>query len=371
VRRCADLVLPVLLCVAAPVSAQPPAPLLTIDLSHELKALQLTRVLFLNDHVVLVSLSSRVRVGKNAVLPKDPDLSAKTIIVDTTQKAQLKTVALGNENARQLWPTHDSNLIVKAGNELRLYDGDLHKIAQLQLSTDYMPANVEMSPDGRVIGFQRFQRDRNGKRELITELLDTATLTPVALTNPPGVIWSLLGTGFVGEEWSGKGDLYFHPFSGGRPKLLARAHDHCQFPVKSIATDRILVGNCGSKNLQIVNLSGELVREIHDDVAFAQTSISGRTFILGFEKYSAAHFFKNFNLVANLAGVDDPADETLVRAYEADGENPIFQLKWKPKRSEPLFSAYDNSAIALSPNGKMAALIRGSSLEVYEIPTTR
>jgi hypothetical protein len=42
-------------------------------------------------------------------------------------------------------------------------------------------------------------------------------------------------------------------------------------------------------------------------------------------------------------------------------------LKWKPAKTEPLYDSYDNFAVALSPNGRMMAVARGSWLEVYEL----
>ena len=313
----------------------------------------------------------QIPVSKNAWMVKDAEESAETLVIDVKQQKLVRTVRLGNQSAHVLWPTHDGNLVVRVGNELWLYDERLEKTTRFPLSTEYAPFEIQVSPDGRMIMAQRMLYQ--GKREdhLVTDLLQTDTLAPVVLRNAPRVL-HLVSTGFIEVDEKANGDIYFRPFSNSTGKLLVKGKGRCSPHAQAVASDRVLVASCSAKKGQVVNLAGAPIHQIGDPSwDFAQTSVSGRAFVLGFQQYSKAHFLKDLNLLAVLAGVDDPADVVVLKAYERDSEKPILELGWKPAKSEPLYNSYDNFSVGLSPDGQLMAIVRGSWLEVYQLPISQ
>ena len=292
------------------------------------------------------------------------------MVLNVEEQRQLKTIALGNHRADQLWPTHDGNLIVKADNEFWLYNGNLERVGRFVLSEDYRSRDIEVSPDGRLLIAQNESSEiANGKRHKITvtQLLQADSLTPVAVHNLPRKI-QLTENGIIARDET-SGSLYLVPFSGSERKLLAVREGDCRPWVQAIGAKHFVVRSCSSKSTQILNENGEVLRQTgHGPGSFAQTCISGRTFVLGFQEYSKMHFIKNLNLLADLAGADDPSDLVILRAYSQDAEAPSLELKWKPKKSEPMFDTYDNNAVGLSPDGEKMAIIHGRWLEVYRVP---
>jgi hypothetical protein len=358
-------------------SAQQASPVFRLDLTQQLKPSQQMRVAFLNDELLLLSLSQiqQIPVSKHAWMVKDAEESAETMVVDVKQQRQVRTVTLGNQNAHLLWPTHDGNLIVRVGDELWLYDGGLQKIARFRLSAEYTPLEIQISPDRRMILAQSWahQKTQDGKwtKRLVTDLLQTDTLTPVVLENAP-LVHGLVDTGFIEMDEKTDGDVYFRRFKDSTEKLLVKGNGRCRSRAQAVGGDRVLVAPCSSKRGQVENLLGEPIYQIGDaSWSFAQTSVSGKVFVLGFQQYSGTHFVKDLNLLSDLAGVDDPADVVVLKAYEQDSEKPVLELKWKPTKSEPLYNSYDNFAVGLSPNGRMMALVRGSWLEVYQLPISQ
>lgn len=363
-------IIAVLVLAATTVGAQQASPVFRLDLTQQLKPLQKVRVAFLNDQFLLLSLSQmeQVEVAKHAWLVKDAQQSARTMVVDVKQQKQVSTLTLGNQDAHLLWPTHDGNLIVRAGNELWLYNGELQKTARFPLSADYAPSEIQVSPDGRVIVAQKMLYQRRQEDHLVTDLLQTDTLTRLAFENAPRID-RLVGMGYIAVDEKADGGLYFRQFSNSTGELLIKGGGKCRPHAQAVAGDRILVAACSAKKGQIVNLAGEPTHPTEDASSdFVQTSVSGRAFILGFQQYSKRHFLQDFNPLVLMAGPDDPANVIVLKAYGRDSQKPILELKWKPTKSEPLYDSYDNWAIGLSPSGGLMAIVRGTWLEVYQLP---
>jgi hypothetical protein len=359
----------VLVLAATNVGAQQASPVFRLDLTQQLKPLQKVRVAFLNDQFLLLSLSQmeQIDVAKHAVLVKDAEQSAGTIVVDVKQQKLVDTVTLGNQDAHLLWPTHDGNLIVQAGNELWLYNRDLQKTGRFPLSPDCAPAKIQVSPDGTAIIAQTMPYHRRREDHPTTHLLRTDTLGPLAFANAPR-FFSLVGTGFIAVDEKAE-KFYYRPFSNSTDQLLVKGSGKCLPHAQAVADDRILVASCSAKKGQVVNLEGQPTHSIEDDSwDFVQTSVSGRAFVLGFQRYSKGHFLQDFNPLVLMGGPDDPANVIVLKAYERDSQKPLLELKWKPTKSEPLYDSYDNWAVALSPSGRLMAIVHGTWLETYQLP---
>jgi hypothetical protein len=356
--------------------AQHASPLFRLDLSQRLKPLQEIQVTFLNDDLILLSTSrmQQIPVGNRAWMVKDAEQSAETMVVDIKQRKQVRTVTLGNRNAHFLWPTHNGNLIVRVGDELWLYNGALQKISDFRLSVDSTPVQIELSPDRRMLLAQSWLRQKTIEggwtKRLVSDLLQTDTLSLLKLENVP-IFPQLADSGFLEGDENGGGSIYFRPFSDSSRKLLIEGKESCPPRAQVVGVDRVLVARCTSTKGQVINLGGEPVHQTDDaSWSFAQTSISGKVFVLGFQQYSRMHFLKDLNLIADLAGVDDPADVVVLKAYARDFEKHIFELRWKPTKSEPLYNSSKNFAVGLSPDGQMMAVVHGSALEVYQLPAS-
>ena len=314
----------------------------------------------------------KIPVGKHAWMVSDAEDSTKTIVVDVKQQKVVRTLTLGNSNAQLMWPTSRGGLLVQAGSEMWLYNADLAKIATFPMAEAH--SRIQFSPDASVLSIQTpsWSKTAGGKWQSNgkTDFLQADALTLIPVVNPPKVP-ILADSGFVQVEQS-DGDVYFRPFASSERTLLTKSKAKCTARVFSLGHDKVLVGpNCSDREAKLLSLAGGPSVPINaGDLAFAQTSTSGATFVLGFQRKSRMHFLKDFNLLGDLAGTEEISELASLEAYESNSGKKIFQLTWKTAKDEPLYNSYDNSAVALSPDGLMLAMIHGNWLEVYQLPVS-
>jgi hypothetical protein len=279
----------------------------------------------------------------------------KLLVFDLIKRKILAAVALDNDVREGIWATHDGNFLARSGPRLVLYDSGLRVVASTEIP--YM-AEVQVSPSGKLASAA-------WNSQVI--LLNTDTLAPIS--SKTILAFKLANTGFVEPNWLTNGDVYFKPFGGGE-KLLLKGNRRCVGDVYVLDLDNILIDTCPFKAGQVVNLEGQKVYLIPDidGLAFARANADGTRFVLGFQRYSKSHVWRDLNIIADIAGVDDPSDLIVLRAYEKGSGKPTFELSWKLVKDEAMYGRYDNSAVALSPDGGVLATARGGAVEIYQLP---
>ena len=370
-RRCLQFLVILQLMVAL-ASADETPPILRIDVAPYLSPNQNVRVVFLSEGRLLLAMNQiqQTLVGKHAWLPRDAGDSANTMVFDLEKQKVIQTIAFGNRNALKMWPTHSGNLIVQLGDHLVLYDAEFKRIAASQIPDEY--ARILLSPDGKLIMAQKTftSKSKDGKwlKTFKADLLQADTLEPLDV-QIPFTVDQLTDTGFIHVAEDG---LYFRSFAESTDKLLKKQTKNCLPRVEVIAPDQVMIGTCDSRKGQILSLEADVVRTLDDaSPSFARTSTLGNVFVLGLETYSKTHVLKNLNLLADLAGVDDPTDEMILKAYTSTSETPLLVLKWKVGKNDPEYNNINaESLVALSPAGSMLAVIRGAALEIYQLPIT-
>jgi hypothetical protein len=343
------LLLLVASCVSLGFGAEGPNPAFRVDLAeHAAISQSQIRLVFLTDEILLVSAGER---------------PPSALIFDVTHRKLLRTAVLGSARASDIWPTHDGNFFVRSPDDhLVLFDRDFKEVVRVQIPRE--ATNIQLSPDGRKIAWTYWPSNRSTR----TTVLDADTLKTImeeSSTIPP----RLASTGLLYENWyyGGDGRVYVKPFSGVGEQVLHRGKPKCLSLAEGVYTDHFLLKTCAHKNPYIVDLAGQPSYEVPAG-HFLQTCTSGKSFAMGEQRYSATHFLKNLNLPADLAGVEEYAEEFALRAYESKSGKLVVELKWKLNKNEPMFDRYDNDIIALSPNGQLLATIRGTWLEVYDVP---
>lgn len=278
----------------------------------------------------------------------------KVVVFDLIKREILATVTLDNDLRQGIWPTHDGNFLARSGPRLVLYDSGLQVVARTDIP--YM-AEVQVSPSGELATVDSRSQ---------VALLNTDTLA--SISSKTITEFKLANTGFVEQHWSTDGDFYFKPFVGGE-RLLLKGKRHCVGTVYVLGLDNVLIDTCSFKAGQVVNLEGKTVYSISniDDLAFARANSSGTRFVLGFQRYSKSHVWRDLNIIADIAGVDDPSDLIVLLAYEKGSGKPIFELSWKLVKDEAMYGRYDNSAVALSPDGSVLATARSGAVEIYQL----
>lgn len=133
---------------------------------------------------------------------------------------------------------------------------------------------------------------------------------------------------------------------------------------------------CGKESGEIVDLATAQAKLNVSEIGsadFAQATISGRRFALGFQEYSKAHVVKKVvNPLTYIEALgtccDDPSNLFRLQVYDRESGRVVAEFHWKMDKSDPMWERYDNSAVALSPSGEYVAFLHGTAVEVYRIP---
>lgn len=332
--------------LASSEEAKQPVPNWRLDLS-ELVILRKSevRLLFLTDEIVLLS----------------SETPWKTFVLDVGKQRLLQTAELRNRSAIDMWPTHDGNFVVRSSGDLILYDRDFREVTKTQIPKEAI--HIQLSPDGTRLAWTTWPSRKAKITVLDADTLRTITEEISAI--PP----KLASEGLIYEnsDTGQDGRVNFRPFNGSGERALFEGKPKCGSGAEVLDKSHVLLGTCVNKGHYLVDFAGHVSGEIHSNWSFIQTSTSGRTFALGIQQNDATHFFKNLNPLSALAGVEEDAEEFVLRAFETKSVKTVFELRWKLNKDEPMFDRYDSSIVALAPNGQLLATIRGKWLEVYRL----
>jgi hypothetical protein len=277
---------------------------------------------------------------------------------------------------RSVWATAEGKLLTACADGLVLYDPQLRQIAKFQVALSYytLRNTLLLSPTHEFIAFNLLP----GQSTL--KVLATATLTEFDSFLPPSsaLVEDLFEGGYTAAPYV-KGregvELSFYGFRNSQPILLLKTDKTCFANGFGVGKSEFLK-TCGKDKGEIIDVGtarAKLIVSGVESANFAQTTVSGKRFALGFQDYSKAHTVKQFvNPLTYLEALgtccDDPSNLFRLKVYDQQSGRAVAEFHWKTNKKEPMWERYDNSAVALSPSGAYVAFLHGTDVEIYRIP---
>lgn len=310
------------------------------------------------------------------VLISNGQSSPRYAIFDLASHRVLATGVSCALTGRDAWATPAGNILVACAQGLVLYDRNFHELAQanIPLSRYTVRDSLTFSPTRKLVAVNPLPR------QATTRVLNTDTLAEVATYQAFGVyVYGISESGYSTYETSGQQEdvLTFHSFQNSPAVELAARKQRCAQAGFGVSESEFLRTSCGKDNGEIIDLkSGQSRLNFpgSDDAVFAQTTTSGKRFALGFQGYTKGHELKKAinpmtYVIALGTCCDDPDNLFKLRVYDQRSGGMLAEFRWQTKQGEPMWERYDNSAVALSPDGEHLALLHGVAAEIYRIPS--
>jgi hypothetical protein len=298
--------------------------------------------------------------------------SPASVLFHTTKNKILRTGNTCATTGRSVWASSAAGMLVACAKELVLYDQEFRPMAHIAAELKYVEQQtLKFSPTREYVAVE-------GAGKYSITVWSTDTLSQVA-SFPLGskYITGIFKLGYLVygiPKGAQGGGLTFFPFQASQGKTLLNDETNCGASF-AIGESEVLATQCGKRPGEIIDVSTAQVRvQVPEtkSATFAQTSISGKRFALGFQEHSRVHTLKQvlnpFTYIKALGTCcDDPSDLFTLKVYDQQSGRVLTEFQWKTNKNEPLWERYDNSAVALSPTGDYVAFLRGSVVEVYEI----
>lgn len=323
---------------------------------------------FLNNTILLVSwitpdapLPPLPKRKKYSPLPVVP-AHLHVLFLDAKTGTKLREHDLPVPSApTELLINHSGNLMVRAGDSVRLYAPDFRVLNEVELqSLDFVPS-AQISPDGRRIMLHSRQ-----KQSAKLEILDTSDLRLIdsLLGNPSSCDYQLGNDFVLGACFHPQEFLIYR--TGKEPQLLEflmmDRHGSGFLPLVRLTNDDTLIPISG-RRMAAVNMHGRL---LFTDTLPKRYLFFSTTTARDSERFAVE--------ISHLRGLTVPnldmyafGSPYQLRVYSLKRQESIFAVKLKGMSPWTPWKIVLNS-FALSPDGSLLAILTNDSVRVYELP---
>ena len=392
-----------------PPEGRPPRPAVSISLESigfygvsrpflEAGSSMLT-VHFLDAEHLLVTHSLRTLVPRRkeaGTENEDGRLVGAEIVSLPSGKVLASTVWHTHDHGRYLWSIGRGRFLVRIGRQLfviaplaRLNTKEPFQILRFPERTG-MPAAVLLSPDGELLTVETQVRERRPTRQVLgpTEedrederrarevVVDFYRLSgegseasPLrvalvgAVKSPEPIALPLDGDGYlrIGENRRGQWPVVFHEFAG-KAEPIAPVMSSCVPRLQLVSRSQFLAFACqGSEDRQKMESYGFDGHENWEESL--ATSLAPVSFAFAPEagRFAMSRLVEGFAPAASATISASSASVQEIRVYQTESGDLLLKMQ-----ATPAFKIPEN--FDLSADGHLFAVVRGSQLEVYELP---
>jgi VWFA-related protein len=283
-----------------------------------------------------------------------------------------------HDHQRYLWALGSGRFLLRKLNSLYLMDSSLQE--KLLLSSPKPFLWITVTPDGKQIVVERRRNEADPskakiqvnplKRYVQIEFLDSQDLSVQRVITSEGEVnLEALSTGFTDVIHGLNGKLWLVRFgpSGSQRENITRVRSRCVPDVIFSSSNTLLVGRCAINSsdysVSSFTVTGHFLWRQHwSQHRYApkiQRSEDGSRFAVS----SITRVTDSTSLGESGEGEDD-VDRTLqqrIQVLDTASGNEVLSLTVVP-------AALRAQNVALSPDGRTLALLRGGALEVYSLP---
>jgi VWFA-related protein len=329
-----------------------------------------------NDHVLFTFNPKRLFARLPDCPPTHEDRLVDAAVFEvSTGRVVRQTEWYLHDSRRYLWSFGEGRVLLRRLNSFYVVDSDLHE--KLLLSSPNEVLWTSVTPDGRQIIVETAEQssaaDTNGKRapksRVRIEFLDRETLTVqrvIRAEKPVNLEATSSGFASVTPGISGKVWLVrFGPSQRERANI-ARVRTKRAPDILYLSSNVLLIGRDSTKSpaysVSAFTVTGNRLWRQHWDAhrytAIVEPSADGSRFAISTLKLIAAP------VSPSDTGKDTPDSEGLeqhIQVMDTASGDPVVSLT-----ASPVVLSGQN--YSLSPDGRRLILLRGTTLEVYELP---
>jgi hypothetical protein len=314
--------------------------------------------------------------------PDDEDQTIRAVVLEVSSGKALRSVDWRmHDHDHYLWSLQNGSFLVRQRDSLFVTDGGLELRPYLELPSRF--ENLEVSPDGKLLVLQ-IDQERHSEEEhkrLVQEALDLGTSPPredvkiLMMRSDNGevlasshamrpVIIPILPNGFLETTAAKAGhwQLRYVPF-GSEARVFGDVASTCapsEFPATAAVS---LIVTCVERTtdhlVQGIDSNGKLLWQFWWESTLIWPSIGG-------SRDGSSFAFSTLRATHPVGALEPVEAEDVkgqhVQVLDAASGVPVLTVNVAPA------TASDGN-YALSPDGKRLAILSGTEVDVYDVPT--